>query len=206
MDHSGYGYISAGLSHRGRKHHSRVLAVADHSWLRRGMFAVADTPGIVLKAALERSRTAVAVLRNIAVDYCCPRKALEAVVKQKLAARHIVVAMSPAGDKAAVGTRTGLSDCPDCPHNPSAGYDPCWHALSKLVIQLVTVLNIGDSSRQSCVRLRRPTRQLKKWLCFLPRTVRLVHLMGVYCTSRACILWVRTSRLASHACLMARVP
>ena len=81
MDHSGYGYISAGLSHRGRKHHSRVLAVADHSWLRRGMFAVADTPGIVLKAALERSRTAVAVLRNIAADYCCPRKALEAVVK-----------------------------------------------------------------------------------------------------------------------------
>jgi hypothetical protein len=109
------------------------------------MFAVADTPGIVLKAALERSRTAVAVLRNIAADYCCHRKALEAVVKQKLAARHIVVAMSPAGGKAAVGTRTGLSDYPDCPHNLSAGYDPCWHALSKLVIQLVTVLNIGDS-------------------------------------------------------------
>jgi hypothetical protein len=100
------------------------------------MFAVADTPGIVLKAALERSRTAVAVLRNIAADYCCHRKALEAVVKQKLAARHIVVAMSPAGDKAAVGTRTGLSDCP---HNPSVGYYPCWQVLSKLDIQLVIV-------------------------------------------------------------------
>jgi|ERR1700734_2089269 hypothetical protein len=109
------------------------------------MFAVADTLGIVLKAALERSRTAVAVLRNIAADYCCHRKALEAVAKQKLAARHIVVAMSPAGGKAAVGTRTGPSDCPDCPHNPSAGYYPCWHAFSKLVVHLVIVLDIGDS-------------------------------------------------------------
>jgi hypothetical protein len=113
--------------------------VADHSQLRRGMFVVADTLGIVLKAALERSHTAVAVLRNIAADYCCHHKALEAVVKQKLAARHIVAAMSPAGDKAAVGTRTGPSGCPDCPHNPSAGYYPCWRVLSKLVVQLVTV-------------------------------------------------------------------
>jgi len=115
--------------------------------------------------------------------------------------------MSPAGDKAAVGTRTGLSDYPDCPHNPSAGYDPCWHALSKLVIQLVTVLNIGDSSRQSCVRLRRPTRQLKKVAVFHPphcsigafhgRVLYLmsVYLMGTYLT--ACI---------SRVCLMARVP
>jgi hypothetical protein len=66
-------------------------------------------------------------------------------VKQKLAARHIVVAMSPAGDRAAVGTRTGPSDCPDCPRNLSAGYYPCWRAFSKLVVQLVTVSNIGDS-------------------------------------------------------------
>jgi hypothetical protein len=99
------------------------------------MFAVADTLGIVLKAALERSRTAVAVLRNIAADYCCHHEALEAVVKQTLAARYTVIAMSPAGDKAAVGTRT---------HNPSAGYYPCWHAFSKLVVQLVIVLDIGE--------------------------------------------------------------
>jgi hypothetical protein len=133
MDHS------AGLSHRGRKHRSWVLAVADHSSLRRGMFAVVDSLGIVLKADLERSRTAVAVLRNIAADYCCHHKALEAVVKQKHAARHVVVAMSTAGDKAAVGTRTGLSDCPGCRHNPSAGYYPYWHISFKLVVQLATV-------------------------------------------------------------------
>jgi hypothetical protein len=104
------------------------------------MFAVADTLGIVLKAALERSRTAVAVLRNIAAaDYYCHHKALEAVVEQKLVVRHIVVAMSPAGDKTAVGTHTGPSDHPDCPHNPSAGYYPCWHAFPRLVVQLVAV-------------------------------------------------------------------
>jgi hypothetical protein len=57
-------------------------------------------------------------------------------VKQKLAALYVVVAMGTAGDRAAVGTRTGLSDCPG---NPSAGYDPCWHISSKLVVQLVTV-------------------------------------------------------------------
>jgi hypothetical protein len=109
------------------------------------MFAVADTLGIVLKAALERSRTAVAVLRNIAADYYCHHKALEAVVRQKLAARHIVVAMSSVGDKTAVGTHTGPSDRPDCPHNPLAGYYPCWHAFSRLVVQFGRSLNIGDS-------------------------------------------------------------
>lgn len=31
MDRFGYGRMSAGLGHRGRKHHSQVLAVADHS-------------------------------------------------------------------------------------------------------------------------------------------------------------------------------
>jgi hypothetical protein len=103
------------------------------------MFAVADTLGIVLKAALERSRTDVAVLRNIAAEYYWHHKALEAVVKQKLAARHIVVAMSPAGDKTAVGTHTDPSGCPGCPHNPSAGYYPCWYVFSKLVVQFVTV-------------------------------------------------------------------
>jgi hypothetical protein len=110
------------------------------------MFAVADTLGIVVKAALERSRTAVAVLRNLAAvdlhsaaDYCCHHKAREAVVKQKLAARRVAVAMSTAGHKAAVGTRTGPSDSPRCPHNPSADYYPYRHIFSKLIVQLVTL-------------------------------------------------------------------
>jgi hypothetical protein len=60
-------------------------------------------------------------------------------VKQKRVARHVVVAMSTAGDEAAVGTRTGPSGCPGCPHNQSAGSYPCWHIFSKLVVQLVTV-------------------------------------------------------------------
>ena len=97
---------------------------------------MADTLGIVPKAASERIHTAVAVLRNIAADNYCCHKALEAVVKP---APHVVVAMSTAGCKAAVGTRTGPTDCPGCPDNPSAGYHPCWYMFPKLVVQLVVV-------------------------------------------------------------------